>query len=145
VERHLDPSGWRCAIIAAGGAPVISQAINHVSFSIPELEPALRFYQDILGCEPVDRPAMGIDGAWLQAGNVQIHLIVAPDGADVGSNPQKTSPLANHTAFAIDDYEKTRDHLKAHGLEVLEAGVERGQLWVSDPAGNVIEFISVTR
>ncbi len=124
---------------------MISQAINHVSFSIPELAPALHFYQEILGCESIERPSMGIDGAWLQAGNVQIHLIVTPDGADVGTNPNKTSPLANHTAFAIDDYEKTRDHLKAHGLEVIEAGVERGQMWVSDPAGNVIEFISSTR
>ncbi len=124
---------------------MISQAINHVSFSIPELAPALHFYQEILGCESIERPSMGIDGAWLQAGNVQIHLIVTPDGADGGTNPDKTSPRANPTAFAIDDYEKILDHLKAHGLEVIEAGVERGQMWVSDPAGNVIEFISSTR
>ena len=124
---------------------MISQAINHVSFCIPELAPALRFYRDILGFEPIARPAMGIDGAWLQAGSAQIHLIVAPPGADVGTAPRRTNPLANHTAFTIDDYEKTRDHLKRHGLEVLEAGAERGQMWVSDPAGNVIELISARR
>ena len=56
---------------------MISEAIHHVSFSIPELAPALHFYQQILGFEPLDRPSMGIDGAWLQAGNTQIHLIVA--------------------------------------------------------------------
>jgi len=125
---------------------MISRSINHVSFCVPELEPALHFYQDVLGFEPIERPAMGIDGAWLQAGDAQIHLIVPPEGAaDLGTNPSQTVPLANHTAFAIDDYEKTRDHLKEHGLEVLEAGVERGQMWVSDPAGNVIEFISANR
>ena len=121
---------------------MITEAIHHVSFCIPELAPSLNFYCEILGFEPIERPAMGIDGAWLQAGNTQIHLIVAPEGADVGSRPSKTNPLANHCAFAIDDYEKTRDHLKAHGLDVLEAGSERGQMWVSDPAGNVLEFIS---
>lgn len=124
---------------------MISQTVDHVSFCVPELEPSLHFYRDILGFETIARPEMGIDGAWLQAGSTQIHLIVAPEGAEVGQNPDRTTPLANHTAFRIDDYEKTRDHLKEHGLEVVEAGVERGQMWVSDPAGNVLEFISASR
>jgi glyoxylase I family protein len=124
---------------------VISEIVDHVSFCVPELEPSLRFYRDVLGFEPIERPAMGIGGAWLRAGSTQIHLIVAPPGADVGSKPGRTNPLANHTAFRIDDYEKTRAHLKEHGLQVLEAGVERGQMWVSDPAGNVLEFISARR
>ena len=121
---------------------MISEAVHHVSFCIPELAPSLHFYQEILGFEPIERPSMGIEGAWLRAGNTQIHLIVAPEGADVGSKPSKTNPLANHCAFAIDDYEKTRDRLKQYGLEIVEAGVERGQMWVSDPAGNVLEFIT---
>ena len=120
--------------------PPVFGAVHHVSFSIDELEPALHFYREILGFEPIERPAMGIDGAWLQAGATQIHLIVAPEGADTGSAPGRTNPLANHTAFAVDDYERVRDHLKAHGLDVLEAGAERGQMWVSDPAGTVLEF-----
>jgi glyoxylase I family protein len=124
---------------------MISQAIDHVSFCVPELAPALRFYRDVLGFEPIERPVMGIDGAWLRAGSAQVHLIVTPAGADVGTAPGRTNPLANHTAFAIDDYEKTRDHLVRHGLAVLEAGVDRGQMWVSDPAGNVIELISTRR
>jgi catechol 2,3-dioxygenase-like lactoylglutathione lyase family enzyme len=125
---------------------MISQAINHVSFSVPDLEKAMHFYQDVLGCEPIERPDFGFPGAWLQAGNVQIHLIVAPEGmTGLGSNPDRTIPLANHTAFAVDDYQKTRDHLTEHGLEVVETSPEQGQMWVSDPAGNIIEFISVAR
>lgn len=119
---------------------MISHAVHHVSFAVNELEPALHFYRDILGFEPIDRPAMGIDGAWLAAGATQIHLIVAPEGADVGATPAKTNPLANHTAFSIDDYERVRDHLQQSGLDVLEFGAERGQMWVSDPAGNILEF-----
>ena len=83
---------------------------------------------------------MGIDGAWLTAGSTQVHLIVPPEGADVGSAPAKTNPMANHTAFAIDDYDRVRDHFVDNGLEVTEFGKERGQMWVSDPAGNVLEF-----
>ena len=124
---------------------MICQAVDHVSFIVHELEPALHFYRDVLGFEPVDRPAMGLDGAWLQAGATQVHLIVPPEGLDVGSPPAKTNPVANHTAFAIDDYEKVRDHLRDNGLEILELGKERGQMWVSDPSGNILEFISGRR
>jgi catechol 2,3-dioxygenase-like lactoylglutathione lyase family enzyme len=120
---------------------MISEAVHHVSFSIDELEPCLEFYQGVLGFVPIDRPEMGIAGAWLRAGNTQIHLIVAPSGVDTGRPPEKMSPLANHTAFAIDDYAKTRDHFKSHGLEPIEAGEERGQMWIADPSGNVLEFI----
>jgi glyoxylase I family protein len=121
---------------------VISKAVHHVSFCVRELEPALHFYRDVLGFEPIERPQMGLGGAWLQVGSTQVHLIEAPEGADVGSPPTNTSPIANHTAFAIDDYERVRDHLRASGFEVVELGVERGQMWVSDPSGNVLEFIA---
>ncbi len=125
---------------------MIGRALDHVSFSVDDLDAALHFYGQILGCEPIGRPDFGIPGAWLQASNVQIHLIVPPEGVKgLGSNPDRTVPLANHTAFAIDDYEKVRDHLKQHGLEVLETTPEQGQMWVSDPAGNVIEFNSSRR
>ncbi len=121
---------------------MISKAVHHVSFSVRELGPAVRFYRDVLGFEPIERPEMGLEGAWLQAGSCQIHLIVPPEGADVGAPPARTNPLANHTAFAIDDYERVRDHLRASGLEVVELGAEQGQMWVSDPAGNILEFIT---
>lgn len=49
--------------------------------------------------------------------------------------------MANHAAFAIDDYRATREHLATHGLEVLEAGEERGQMWTKDPDGHIIELI----
>ncbi len=121
---------------------MISKAVHHVSFSVRELAPALRFYRDVLGFEPIERPEMGLEGAWLQAGSSQVHLIVPPEGVDVGAPPASTNPIANHTAFAIDDYERVRDHLRASGLEVFELGAERGQMWVSDPSGNILEFIA---
>jgi glyoxylase I family protein len=118
---------------------MIATAVHHVSFRIQELEPALHFYRDILGLEPIKRPNFGIPGAWLQAGTgTQVHLIVAPQ-EDL-PEPGKITPIDNHTAFAIEDYETTRDHLRANGLEVLETNPKQGQMWVSDPSGNVIEF-----
>ena len=55
--------------------------------------------------------------------------------------PSGSTPLANHSAFAIDDYAATLARLKARRVEVLETNAERGQLWVRDPDGNVLELI----
>ena len=91
--------------------------------------------------EAIPRPDLGLPGIWYGAGNAEIHLIETPEGADVGSPPAKTNPLANHVAFAIDDYEKVREMLESRAVETLALGAERGQMWVQDPDGNVIEFI----
>jgi glyoxylase I family protein len=118
---------------------MIASAVHHVSFRIQDLGPSLHFYRDILGLETIERPDFGIPGAWLQAGTgTQVHLIVAPK--EEAGTPSKLSPIENHTAFAVDDYDTTRDHLRSHGLEVLETSPKQGQMWVADPSGNVIEF-----
>lgn len=121
-------------------------AVNHVSFPVADLERSLGFYRDVLGLVPIPRPDLGgLAGAWLAAGAVQIHLIVTPDGVDVGRTPVETNPLAAHTAFAIDDYEGTKTMLEAAGIPVLGLGVEAGQMWVRDPDGHVIELIVADR
>ena len=120
---------------------MITSAVHHVSFSVDDLEAACGFYEGVLGLERIARPDFGgLPGAWLQTGATQIHLIQKPPGSDTGAPPSKTSPLANHCAFSVEDYEKTRDHLVASGLDVLETNPDAGQMWVSDPSGNVIEF-----
>ena len=119
----------------------IARNVNHVSFPVHDLEAALGFYRDLLGLEPVPRPSFGVDGAWLSAGNAQIHLIVTPAGMAVDQPPPSLNPAASHLAFAIDDYGATLARLKGEGREVLETGPEAGQMWVRDPDGHVIELI----
>ncbi len=120
---------------------VARQGLNHVSFPVQDLARSLRFYQDLLGLEPIARPNLPFPGAWLRAGEAQVHLIVPPEGAPLGAPPPSLNPLAGHVAFAIDDYAAVVAALHAAGLEVLEAGSEIGQLWVRDPDGHLIELI----
>jgi catechol 2,3-dioxygenase-like lactoylglutathione lyase family enzyme len=114
---------------------------HHISFSIADLERSKHFYADVLGLAEIPRPQMGIGGAWYGAGDTEVHLIVKPAGVDAGQPPSSLSPVADHAAFQIDDYDLAVAHLRAAGLEVLETSRAMGQLWVRDPDGHVIELI----
>jgi catechol 2,3-dioxygenase-like lactoylglutathione lyase family enzyme len=124
---------------------MIGTRVHHVSFPVTDLERARAFYEGVLGLEPIPRPDLGgLGGMWYAAGDAEIHIICTPSGADVGTRPERLTPLGPHTAFQVDDYRKTLDTLKRHGVEVLETNPERGQLWVRDPDGNVFEMIAVS-
>lgn len=115
--------------------------VHHVSFSVSDLARSRRFYEEVLGLEQIERPDLGLPGVWYRAGGSEVHLIARPEGADVGTAPSGTNPLANHQAFEIEDYAKTLDWLASKAIDVLEAGAERGQMWIRDPDGFVIELI----
>lgn len=123
-------------------AVVALQGLNHVSFPVRDLERAVHFYREVLGLEMIPRPNLPFPGAWLGGNGIQVHLIVPPEGAPLGSPPPSLNPLAGHVAFAIDDYDRVVSALHAAGLETLEAGSEVGQLWVRDPDGHLIELIA---
>ena len=114
---------------------------HHISFSVAELERSKQFYGGVLGLPELPRPQMGIGGAWYGAGDTEVHLIVTPEGVDVGQPPASLTPVADHAAFQIDDYDAAVAHLRGAGLEVLETTRALGQLWVRDPDGHVIELI----
>jgi catechol 2,3-dioxygenase-like lactoylglutathione lyase family enzyme len=120
---------------------MLARSVHHVSFAVSDLARARRFYEGVLELEAIPRPDLGLPGIWYRAGASEVHLIATPPGANVGSAPERLTPLANHSAFAIEDYAATLAHLKARQVEVLETNADRGQLWVRDPDGNVLELI----
>jgi glyoxylase I family protein len=119
---------------------MLTKGAHHVSLTISDIAVSRRFYGDFLGLSEIDRPDFGIPGAWYQAGSVQLHLIQAPEGADVGTRAAKLTPLAGHLAFEIEDYDAVAAHLESAGLEVLGFGSDVGQMFVNDPDGNTLEF-----
>lgn len=121
---------------------MLAGRVHHLSFTVTDLERARAFYEGILGLDRIARPDLGIPGIWYGAGNAEIHLIELPGGTGAGKPPEKLTPLANHNAFAIDDYRRVLDFLKSREVEVLETTPERGQMWIRDPDGNVFELIA---
>ena len=124
---------------------MIARGMSHVSFPVRDLAASLVFYRDVLGFTERSRPDLGIPGAWLRAGEAEVHLIAGVEGLPLGQPPPVLNPAAQHVAFRIDDYQAALDRLRAQGLAVLEAGPDAGQMWVQDPDGHIIELIAGAR
>lgn len=119
----------------------IKVTAHHTSFPVKDLERSRHFYEQVLGLETKPRPDFGFPGVWYQAGGCEVHLIQTIPGVDVGDPPPALNPMARHAAFGVRDYAETLEHLRAHGLEVLETSPDQGQMWVRDPDGHIIELI----
>lgn len=106
-----------------------------MSINVPDVEAAFRFYTDVLGLTPRDdRPDFGFGGAWLDAGDQQLHLVEGDAPAAKGQ----------HFAVLVDDLDQTVAELRGRGVEVSDPfpvgdGPAR-QAFLSDPAGNQIEL-----
>lgn len=124
---------------------MLTKGAHHVSLDVSDLAAAQAFYGELLGLPEIDRPDFGFPGVWYQAGPVQLHLIVVPEGVDVGTPASSPTPLANHLAFEIEDMDAVHAELEAAGHSVISLGAEAGQMFVADPAGNMIEFIRPPR
>ena len=81
-----------------------------------------------------DRPPFPFEGAWLQSGDQQIHLLEV-----AGFVP----PKGQHFALRVADIDAARKHLIAHDVQVSEASDVAAicrQCFFSDPTGNLIEL-----
>jgi catechol 2,3-dioxygenase-like lactoylglutathione lyase family enzyme len=106
---------------------------------------SLKFYSDLLGLEQLPRPDFGFPGAWLLAGDVQVHLLEATVNETTGTPPSQINNRTNHVAFSVSDLEGFRSLFEEHGYEVLEGPSGIPQLFVQDPSGNVIELTAFMR
>lgn len=111
------------------------RGVHHVSITVGDVEAAVRFYTEVLGCRVRDdRPDFGFPGAWLDVGDGQLHLIGGEPPPDRGQ----------HFAILVDDLDAVVTDLRRRGVEVPDpfpvgAGPAR-QTFVRDPSGNLVEL-----
>jgi glyoxylase I family protein len=107
--------------------------LHHVSINVGDVDAARDFYTRVLGLtERTDRPDFSFDGAWLNAGGQQIHLIKAEVPPELGQ----------HFALAVTDLDAVVAELRTLGVAVTDpvpVGPGR-QAFVTDPAGNRVEL-----
>ena len=107
--------------------------VHHVSIMTPDVEVGLAFYTEVLGLTVrSDRPDFGIGGAWLDAGEQQVHLVEGATPTEAGQ----------HFALRVGDLDAVVAELRERGLDVADpfaTGVGR-QTTVRDPFGNVVEL-----
>ncbi len=111
---------------------------THVSVHAHDHEESARFYREFFGMEEIPSPDFPTPVRWLRVGDLQLHLFQSEDPA----------PRTHHFGIDVDDFEAA--YAKAQELGI---GVESGyyskvyklpdgavQLYVRDPAGNLVEI-----
>lgn len=113
--------------------------LNHVMIRVRDLDRSINFYAEVLGLPRLPRPAFDFPGAWFALGRQELHLIGDPQ-------LQLARETHHHFALHIDDATATRRVLEQRGYTALRGPSARPdgamQLFVTDPDGYIIEFMS---
>jgi catechol 2,3-dioxygenase-like lactoylglutathione lyase family enzyme len=113
-------------------------ALNHVSVIARDLAESVAFYVDELGLRPIATPNFGFPVQWLAAGDRQVHVFEQPGDA----------PSHAHFALEIEEFLPVYRRMRACGAldatpfrtAVQELPNGTVQLYVRDPAGNLLEL-----
>jgi catechol 2,3-dioxygenase-like lactoylglutathione lyase family enzyme len=116
----------------------MSSRINHVSVNAVDLRASVEFYVDLLGAELIATPNFGLPVQWLALGRTQLHLF------------ERTLQPTSHHHFGVtvDDLEpvfraaerRQAFDFEAFGNHLVELPGDVVQLYVRDPAGNLVEI-----
>ena len=115
--------------------------LDHVVVRVSDLDRAVRFYSDVLGCRE-ERRSESFGLVQLRAGRSLVDLIRidGPSESGVGN--------MHHFAFRIEPFDEPslRSHLESHGVEVGDVVVRYGadgrgpSIYIQDVDGNTIEL-----
>ncbi len=117
------------------------KGLDHVVLRVADLDCAIRFYCEVLGCRE-ERRAESINLVQLRAGAALIDLILAEGAPDPGAGNM------DHFALRIEPFYEAalRAHLESHGVEVGAVATRYGaeghgpSLYIQDPDGNTVEL-----
>jgi len=121
-------------------SPLVN-AIDHCSLIVANTGKALEFYTGILGLEVDDsRPDLAYPGAWLQAGNGQIHLLEVPNPDPVVNRPEHGG-RDRHLALQVTDLSAVIQRLEKAGIVYSKSKSGRLALFCRDFDANAIELV----
>ena len=151
-----------------GGLPGLSR-LDHVGFTVPDLEQAHTFLVDVLGCEymyrlgpfqsesdwmaehlNVDPRAVMRELRFYRLGGQAVFEVFAYEAPDKKTVlPRNSDDGGHHVALYFDDLDAAVDYLRAHDVQILgdptsSKGASEGQRWVYflAPWGMQFELVS---
>jgi catechol 2,3-dioxygenase-like lactoylglutathione lyase family enzyme len=146
--------------------------LDHIGFTVPDLDEAHRFLVDVLGCTylyslgPFAHPddsddwmadhldvhprAVMVENRWFRCGEQAVFEVfhyTAPDQQEV--RPRNSDVGGHHVALYVDDLDIAIDHLRSAGVQVLDGptasrGPAEGNRWIYflAPWGMQFELVS---
>jgi catechol 2,3-dioxygenase-like lactoylglutathione lyase family enzyme len=111
------------------------RGINHVTLSVRDIDRALSFYVDVLGCR---LRARWVRGAYLEAGNLWLCLEL-----DVRARGGKSRNDDSHVALAVDagEFEALAESVRGSGATIWKENRSEGaSLYFEDPDGHRLEL-----
>ncbi|WP_193610800.1 VOC family protein [Nocardioides lijunqiniae] len=143
--------------------------LDHVGFTVPDLDEAHAFLVDVLGCEylyslgPFERDddwmtehlnvhprAVMVENRWFRCGEQAVFEVFhysSPDQAD--AVPRNSDIGGHHVALYVDDLDAAVEHLRGAGVRVLAGptasrGPAAGNRWIYflAPWGMQFELVS---
>lgn len=154
---------------AQAGLPGL-RGTDHIGFTVPDLEQAVAFFVDVIGCESFyEMGPFRADDDWMathldvhpravmkklkflrcrSGSNFELFEYEAPDQSR--RQPRNSDVGGHHLAFYVDDIDAAVAYLKARGVRVLgeptvrTTGPSAGQTWVYflAPWGMQLELVS---
>jgi catechol 2,3-dioxygenase-like lactoylglutathione lyase family enzyme len=147
------------------------RGVNHIGMTVPDMEEAVSFFNDVLGCEKAMSfgPFRDDEGTFMQdvldvdpravieqitmmrcgfGSNIELFKYTAPDQKTV--YPKNSDIGGYHVAIYVEDIDKAADYLKSKGVKTLQGplpvteGPAAGQtiLYFYAPWGVQMEVIS---
>ncbi len=115
-----------------------ARGFTHVSVSAGDMEESVRFYRDFFGMEEVPSPEFSGPTRWLRVGGLQLHLF----------HDEHPAPPRHHFALDVDDFEAAYKKAREWGVQVASGNYStvrelpggEAQMYINDPAGNLVEI-----
>jgi catechol 2,3-dioxygenase-like lactoylglutathione lyase family enzyme len=124
----------------------MTRRLDHVGLMVTDMDAAIAWYCDVLGCSVRDvwaNDETGMRWAHIAYGDVPIELVFRP-----GLEPRPAAAAGfHHIAVQVDDCAATVADLEARGVEIVfpPSYFERHDMdwaFIADPSGNVLEILS---
>lgn len=126
---------------------MVLTGLFHIAIKTNDLDMTVRFYTEILGLKPVDRPPFGFPGAWLATSTPGAQAIFHIYAGGPALGPEGRAPVGtaaiDHVSLSAVGFHGYQQRIAQAGISWREFIVPNTSLWqlfVYDPNGVMLEL-----